>query len=69
MRFPGRCELRLDADVQLSAAAECEPCSAAGAERLRLFELLETEQFAEEATRLGLTARRGRDLDVVELDL
>jgi hypothetical protein len=68
VRFPGRRELLLDADVQLSGPAECEPCSAACAQRLGLLDLLQPEQFSEEATRVGLTAGWGRDLDVVELD-
>jgi hypothetical protein len=66
--LPRRRERLLDADVELAAAGEREPGSAARAQRLRLGELLEAEQPAEEAPRLVLAARRGRDLDMVQLD-
>jgi hypothetical protein len=65
VRLPRRRERFLDADVELAAVAECEPRPAARAERLRLLELLEAEQVAEEAPRLGLAAGRRCDLDVV----
>jgi hypothetical protein len=65
VRLPRRRERLLDADVELAAVVECEPRAAARAERLRLLELLEAEQVAEEAPRLGLAAGRRRELDVV----
>jgi hypothetical protein len=65
VRLARRRERILDADVELAAARECEPGAAARAQRLRLLELLEAEQPAEEASRLVLAARRGRDLDVI----
>jgi hypothetical protein len=55
----------LDADVQLAISREREPDSAAGPQRLRLLELLEAEQVAEEPARLSFAARRRRELDVV----
>jgi len=67
-RRMGLCRRRerlVDADVKLTASAECEPGAAARAERLRLLELLEAEQVAEETPRLGLAAGRGRELDVI----
>jgi hypothetical protein len=51
--------------VELAASAEREPDPAARAQRLGLLELLQAEQVAKEAPRLGLTARGRRDLDVV----
>jgi hypothetical protein len=60
MRLPGRRERVLDADVELGAVAQREPGAAARAQRLRFLELLEAEQVAEEAPRLGLAARRCR---------
>jgi len=51
--------------VELAASVEREPGTAARAQRLRLLELLEAEQVTEEAARLRLAARRGRELDVV----
>jgi hypothetical protein len=65
VRLARRRERILDADVELAVARECEPGAAARAQRLRLLELLEAEQPAEEAPRLVLAARRGRDLDVI----
>jgi hypothetical protein len=65
VRLAGGCERLLDADVELAAVAEREPGSAARSQRLRLLELLEAEQVAEEPARLGLAARRRGDLDVV----
>jgi hypothetical protein len=59
MRLARRREQLLDADVEL-AAAEREPCAATRAERFRLLELLEAEQVAEEAPRVGLAAGRRR---------
>jgi hypothetical protein len=63
--LPRRRKRLLDADVELIAAREREPDAAARTERLRLLELLEAEQVTEEAARLRLAARRGRELDVV----
>jgi hypothetical protein len=60
MRLPGRRERLLDADVELATVAECEPCAAAGTQRLGLLELLQAEQVAEEATGLRLAAWRCR---------
>jgi hypothetical protein len=65
MRLARGRERILDPDVELAAARECEPGAAARAQRLRLLELLESEQVAEETSRVVLAARRGRDLDVV----
>jgi hypothetical protein len=66
MCLAGRRERFLDADVQLaSATAEREPGSAASAQWLRLLDLLQAEQVAEEAPRLGLAAGRRGELDVV----
>jgi hypothetical protein len=63
--LPRRRKRLLDADVELIVAREREPDAAARTERLRLLELLEAEQVTEEAARLRLAARRGRELDVV----
>src|SRR5262245_62355199 len=57
----------LDSDVEL-LAAEGKPDAAAAVERLRLRQLPQAEELAEEAARLRLAARRGRNLDVVEGD-
>ena len=65
MRLPCRCERLLDTDVELAVAGEREPDASAGAQRLRLLELRQPEQVAEEAARLRLAARRSGDLDVV----
>ncbi|HJQ73397.1 MAG TPA: hypothetical protein VJ814_00825 [Gaiellaceae bacterium] len=65
MRLPCRNERLLDADVELAAVREREPRAAARAQRVRLLELLQAEQVAEEASRLRLAARRRRELDVV----
>jgi hypothetical protein len=65
VRLSRRRERGLDADVELATAAEGEPRAAARAQRLRLLELLEAEQVAEEAPRLGLAARRRGELEVV----
>jgi hypothetical protein len=65
MRLPGRRERLRHADVQLAAVAEREPGAAASAQGLRLFDLFQTQQIAEEAARLRLAAGRRRDLDVV----
>ena len=58
-------ELLLDADVQL-LRSDPEPDAAAGAQRLGLLDLLEAEQPAEEAARLGLAAGRRGQLDVID---
>ena len=65
MRLTRGREGLLDADVELPAAVESEPDAASRAQRLRLLELLQTEQFAEVTARLGLAAGRRCDLDVV----
>lgn len=65
MRLAGRGERLLDAYVELVAAAEREPGASSGAQRLRLLELLQAEQVAEEAPCLGLAARQCRELDVI----
>jgi hypothetical protein len=65
MRLLRRRERLLDADVKLAAVAEGEPHAAARAQRLRLLELFEAEQVAEEAARLGLAAGRRCELDMV----
>jgi hypothetical protein len=65
MRLPRRRERLLDADMKLSAARQGEPDAAARAQRLRLLDLLQPQQLAEEAPRLGLAAGRRRELDVV----
>jgi hypothetical protein len=65
MRLARRLERILDADVELAAGREREPGTASRTEGLRLLELLEPEQLAEETPRLVLAARRGGDLDMV----
>ena len=65
MRLPSRRERLLDTDVELPPAGEREPDTSAEAQRFRLLDLRQPEQVAEEAARLRLAARRGRDLDVV----
>lgn len=65
MRLVRRGEPLLDADVELAAVAQREPGAAASAQRLGFLELLQTEQFAEEASRPGFTARRRGELNVV----
>ena len=65
MRLAGGGEVRLDADVEL-LRADPEPDSATASEPLRLLELLESEQVAEEAARVGLAARRGGELDCTD---
>src|SRR4051794_16946678 len=60
-------ELLLDADVEL-LRPRAEPGPAAAGEALRLRQLLEPEQLAEEAPRLVLAARRRRELDVVQAE-
>ena len=58
-------EAVLDADVQL-LGADLEPDAAARPERLRLLQLLEPEQAAEEAARRLLAAGRRGELNVVD---
>jgi len=65
MRFAGRRERILDADVKLLLAGP-EPTAAARAERLGLRQLLQPEQAAVERAGLGLAAARRRDLHVVD---
>ena len=65
MRLAGGGEIGLDADVEL-LRADPEPDPAAGAERLRLLDLLEPEQLAEEAAGGVLAAGGGGELDVVD---
>ena len=65
MRLPRRRELGLDADVEL-LRPDAEPDAAARPQRLRLRELLEPEQLAEEPARLRLAAGRRGELDVVD---
>jgi hypothetical protein len=65
VRFPRRRERLLDADVELPAAAEREPDASARTQRLRLLELFEVEQLAEETPRLVLAAGWRCDLDVI----
>ena len=65
MRLARRREGGLDADVQL-LRADREPDAAAAPERLRLLDLLEPEQLAEEAAGGVLAAGRGGELDVVD---
>ncbi|HLY85710.1 MAG TPA: hypothetical protein VKO84_04245 [Gaiellaceae bacterium] len=65
VRFARRLERILDADVELAASGQREPDAAARAQRLRLLELLEAEQVAEEAARRRFAAGRRRELDVV----
>jgi hypothetical protein len=65
MRLACRLERILDADVELAAAREREPGTASRTEGLRLLELLEPEQPAEETPCLVLAAGRGCELDMV----
>jgi hypothetical protein len=65
MCFLRWCERLLDADVELSPSGQSEPGAAARAKWLRLFDLFQAEQVAEEAAGLRLTAAWRRDLDVV----
>jgi hypothetical protein len=65
--LPCRSERRFDADVQL-LRADAEPDAAPGSQGFRLLDLLQPEQFAEEAARVGLAAGRGRELNVVETE-
>lgn len=65
MCLPCGRERLFDADVELAASVEREPDAAAGAERLRLLDLVQAEQLAEEATRLWLAPARGCELDVI----
>jgi hypothetical protein len=65
VRLSRRLERLLDADVELMAAGEGEPRAAARAQGLRLLELLEAEQLAEEAACLAFAAGRRCDLYVV----
>jgi len=51
--------------VELPSAREREPDASARAQRLGLLELLQAEQFAEEAPCPVLAGRRRRELDVV----
>ena len=64
VRLARRRERLLDTDMEL-AAAEREPGTAAGTQLLRLLQLLQAEQVAEEAPRLVLAARRCRELNVI----
>ncbi len=68
MRLARGRELLLDADVQLTAVAEREPCPAPPPQRLGLLDLLQAEQLPEEAALRRLAARRRGDLDVVETE-
>lgn len=61
-------ERLLDADVEL-LSAHLEPDASALLESLRLLNLVETEELAEEASGVSLTSWRGRYLDVIETDL
>src|SRR4051794_14531280 len=65
MRLASGLEVLGHADVQLLRPAR-EPDPAAAGERVRLGELLEPEQLAVEAPRLGLAAGRRSHLHVVE---
>ena len=65
MRLARGGEIGLDADVEL-LRADPEPDAAAASERLRLLDLLEPEQLAEEAARGVLAAGGGGELDVVD---
>jgi len=55
-----RRERLLDSDVELAAVPEREPRPAARAQLLRLLELGEVEQVAEETPGLALAAARSR---------
>ena len=65
MRLARRREVPLDADVEL-LRADAEPDAASWLQRLRLRELLQPEQLAEEPARLSLAVGRRRELDVVD---
>jgi hypothetical protein len=65
VRLASGCERNLDADMELAPITECEPDAASRAQRLRLLELFEAQQLAEEAPRFRLAAGRRRELDVV----
>jgi lipopolysaccharide/colanic/teichoic acid biosynthesis glycosyltransferase len=65
MRLQRRRERRFDAYVQLLVAGT-KPAAPTGLKRLRLVELLETEQRPVERTRRALAPCRRRDLDVVD---
>jgi hypothetical protein len=65
MGLPRRDERILDADVELTPLANGKPDATTRAQRLGLFELLESEQVAEEAARFRLAARRRGELNVV----
>ena len=65
VRLAGRGERLLHAHVQL-LRARAEPAASARSERLRLRQLLQTQQPAVEGARLGLAAGRGRDLHMVD---
>ena len=65
MRLARGGEIGLDADVEL-LRADLEPDPAAASERLRLLELLEPEQVAEEPAGGVLAAGGSGELDVVD---
>jgi hypothetical protein len=65
MRLARRGEPLLDADVELAATAQREPRAAARSQPLGLLDLLQAQQVAEEVPRLGFTARRRGDLDMI----
>ena len=65
MRLPCGREVGLDADVEL-LRADPEPDPAAALQRLRLLDLFESEQLAEEAARGVLAAGGSGELDVVD---
>ena len=65
MRLTRGGELGLDADVEL-LRTDPEPDAASASERLRLLELLEPEQLAEEASGGVFAAGGGGELDVVD---
>ena len=67
MRLAGRREGLLDSHMQL-LAANAEPAAAARRQRLRLRQLLETQQPAVERARRRLTPGRCRDLHMVDPD-
>jgi hypothetical protein len=66
MGLPRRHERFLDPDMQL-LFPEAEPDPTASPELLRLLELDQPEQLAEEPPRLSLTPRRSRHLDMIQL--
>lgn len=65
MRLPRGGELGLDADVEL-LRTDPKPDPTSVSERLRLLELLEPEQFAEERMGGVLAAGGSSELDVVD---